>query len=137
MTDSFIRIQGWDRLVEAHLKLMEGMKPSGGFGEGIHQMGMMGRAIAESKTHRVTSALSQSHRVKFSRTGGFLRGGGPEAEVYVIPLRNPISGIPTTDYAGIEDARGGAHAFYEIVVDKHADLLFRAFAQPFARAIGF
>ena len=75
-------------------------------------------------------------QLRFSASGIQSRGG-PEAEVYVTPIRNPISGITTDEYAGVEDARGGEHAFYEIVVDKHGHLLFTAFAEPFARALGF
>ena len=111
------------------------LSPHGAFGKGILAMAIMGRAIAESKTHRITSALSQSHRTRFSASGLYKRGG-PESEVYIVPIRNPISGIPTTFYAGIEDARGGDHAFYNTVVEDYDNLLFEAFAGPFARAMG-
>ncbi len=136
MTDAFIKLLGWDELVRGHTKMITQLQPSAGFGMAIRDMALMGRSIAESKTHRVTSALSQSHRIKFSSSGIDNRGN-PEAVVFVTPIRNPLSNIPTDEYAGIEDARGGDHAFYRIVVDEHGNLLFMAFAQPFARALGF
>jgi hypothetical protein len=106
---------GWKELVAAHKQMQNAMRPSDAYGRLFHRIAMDARDAAEARTHVDTGALSMSHRVDFSNTGF---RGGPEATVYVSPIRNPKTGILTVDYAEEEASRGGDHDFYDLVIRK-------------------
>ena len=105
----------WNRLLAAHKNWVDSLKPRGAVGDLYLYIAQQSRDAAQERTHKDTEALSYSHRVAFTTYG---LGGMPESEVYVSPIRNPKTGLMTTEYAALEQARGGEHDFYGMVIEK-------------------
>lgn len=116
----YLENREWSRLVADHKKWLRAFKPPGEIARFLYQVGQGGRDAAQERTHQMTGALSQSHRVIFG-VRGVTQFGAPEAVIYVEALRNPLHGLPTTEYAEVEEARGGSHSFYELVVVHDAE----------------
>lgn len=128
----FIDQREWRVLLAAHKKWLESMQPAGLMGKFLFALAVRGRDAAAERTHVDTGALSMSHRVIFSPGG--LIFGGPEATIYIEEIINPRHGLPTTYYAEIEEARGGDHSFYALVIKEDLeDIVYKELDNTFGR----
>lgn len=124
----------WHRLLMAHIQWTRALNPQGGLSKFLWFIGRQARGAAQMRTHVDTGALQTSHRVIFSPTG-ITQFGHAEAVVYVHPVVNPRHGLLTTEYAHIEDSRGGSHAFYGLVVEEDLGDIIDAGLNLFGREL--
>lgn len=134
MLKVIINPSDWHRLLVAHIQWTKALNPAGGLAKFLWFIGRQARGAAQLRTHIDTGALSTSHRVIFSPTG-ITQFGHAESVVYVHPVQNPKHGKLTTQYAHIEDARGGSHAFYGLVVEEDLTDIIYAGLDLFGREL--
>lgn len=104
-------IKGLQQAQQGNLKAIAAMKPSGAFGNAIRTGTVAAHRYAVAQTHVDTGALKASHRMVIA---------GLEGTVFIDQgARNPRSRVLTSQYGPIEHARGGEHAFYEIVEKRY------------------
>lgn len=102
-------IKGIQREQQRNLKVIAMMKPGGARDRAIQKMTAAGLRAAVIHTHVDTGALRASHR-------GIPTRRGVAAINLSNTARNPRSGQLTSVYGEYEHARGGRHAFYDLVV---------------------
>jgi hypothetical protein len=100
---------------------------TGAFGRMIWYTTMLAHRYAVAATHVDTGSLNASHRIDVQ---------GIRGEIYIDPAAvNPRSLAWVRDYAHVEHARGGEHAFYELTVDRGGDMIVREAANLFTREL--
>lgn len=106
-----LNIQGLQQAQQGNLKAIAAMKPSGAFGNAIRVGTISAHRYSVAQTHVDTGALKASHRMLIA---------GLEGKVFIDQgARNPRSRALTSQYGPVEHARGGEHAFYEIVEKRY------------------
>ena len=120
MSDDWgIQIRGNKEAQRAMTVAANAVQPQGGLGRAIQFVALGAIQYAMRVSHIVTGALRSAHSPEFTSGGNLSRG-----RVFIDPAAiNPMSGKPVTDYAAIEEARGGAHAFYERTVSERGNYL--------------
>lgn len=104
--DASLTITGIQEAQAATLRAMAAAKPDGGLGRAVWYAATELHRYAVSITHVDTGALRASEQVAMR--------GSARAEIYIDPsATNPRTGARTADYGAVENARGGAHAFFE------------------------
>lgn len=104
-------IQGLQQAQKGNLKAIAAMKPGSVFGNAIRAGTVSAHRYAVAQTHVDTGALKASHRMVIA---------GLEGTVFIDQgARNPRSRALTSQYGPVEHARGGEHAFYEIVEKRY------------------
>lgn len=99
-------IQGMEDAQRIMLRAVQAVDPKGGAGRAVKKALFIAQAYAASITHQDTSTLSRSHIIQYD--------GGAVGYVQPSPYNiNPRSHKPASYYAIYEEARGGAHAFYQ------------------------
>lgn len=121
-------ISGIQQAQEANLRMMAAVKPTGALDRASREAAVQAQRIATVVTHRDTGALAASHRI---------RAMGPARhEVFIDSSAvNPRGGRPSV-YGPWEHARGGSHAFYQVVVDEYGKDLQRAAMVELLRGLG-
>lgn len=106
-------IQGQRELQAALDKIEAAVKPSGALGQAVQNATRAAWKLAQAYSHVVTGALQASHRWSYAEVDGNARGLVTiDGEAF-----NPRSLADVREYAPIEHARGGSHAFYARVVE--------------------
>lgn len=104
-------IEGLQKAQHGNLKTIAAMKPSSSFGNAIRIGTISAHRYSVAETHVDTGALKASHRMTIA---------GLEGTVFIDQgARNPRSRALTSQYGPVEHARGGEHAFYEIVEKRY------------------
>lgn len=110
-------IQGQRELQAALDKIEAAVKPSGALGQAVQVVTRHAWTLAQDASHVWTGALQASHRWSFAEVGADARGLVTVGEGVV----NPRTHEDVREYAPIEHARGGSHAFYARVVEDYGD----------------
>jgi hypothetical protein len=120
MSDDWkIQIRGNKEAQRAMTVAANAVQPQGGLGRAIQFVTLGAMQYAMRVSHIITGALRSSHVPEFASAGNMSRG-----RVFIDPAAiNPMHGKPVTDYAAIEEARGGSHAFYERTVAERGNYL--------------
>lgn len=110
-------VEGYAELQAALDKLTAAVKPSGALGKAVQRTTKRLYDHALLITHVDTGTLQTAHRWQYLEDGE-----GPRGVVFVEGgLVNPKSHQPVARYAGIEEARGGDHAFYARTIAEVGD----------------
>lgn len=117
--DVNVTIQGIQEAQQANLRAISQLSPEGRGGRAVFYLISDLWVYAVRITHRDTSALALSHRMKVK---------GNRGEIYIDPAsRNPKSQTPPAEYGVYEHSRGGDHAFYDRTIgERGSDSLERA-----------
>lgn len=119
MSDWKLQIRGNKEAQRAMIVAANAVQPRGGLGRAIQFVTLGAVQYAQRVSHILTGALRSSHVPEFESGSGISRG-----RVFIDPAAiNPMHGKPVTDYASIEEARGGSHAFYERTVAERGNYL--------------
>lgn len=106
MIDASLTIKGLQELNDLNVRAIKALKPENAMGRAVKFVTMMAHSYIVKITHVHTGAYRASHRMDVDMNAG--RG-----RVFVDPsARNPRTKELVTDYAEIEEARGGQHAAY-------------------------
>ena len=106
MIDASLTIKGLQELNDLNIKTIRALKPENATGRAVKFVTMMAHSYIVKITHVDTGAYRASHRMDVDLNVG--RG-----RVYIdTSARNPRTKEMVTDYAPIEEARGGQHAAY-------------------------
>lgn len=104
-----LSIRGIQEAQAKNIQRMAALRPSGPFGQLIHGALTTLHRLMTAITHVRTGALRASERMDFE---------GLRGRIFLDPgARNPDSGVLTSEYGPIENARGGEHAFFDRTVD--------------------
>ena len=107
-------ITGIQEAQAANIRLMAEVRPQSGLGRAVQYAISDLNRYAVSITHVDTGALRASHRQRWM--------GEARAQLYLDPgARNPRTGALTSRYGPVENARGGAHAFYQRTYDERGE----------------
>jgi hypothetical protein len=113
-----IDIRGIQEAMDANIKLIESLEPSGAMGRAVQFMTVAAHRYAVDITHVDTGGLKSSHRMNLDL------GDVPRGEVFLDPGAVGPNGVPA--YYGIfEHGRGGSHAFYDRVIDEAGERIIR------------
>lgn len=107
------------RLQADLLKIAEALKPNTGMGRAVRAIGLAAHRGAVNATHVDTGTLRASHIFTMQESGDTARGLVRMSEAAI----NWRTGQRAHLYGGIEHARGGSHAFYEIATHNAEALL--------------
>lgn len=120
MSDDWgIRIRGNKEAQRAMTVAANAVQGQGGLGRAIQFVTLGAMQFAMRVSHKVSGALRSAHIPEFQSGIGMARG-----RVFIDPTAiNPMGGKPVDDYAAIEEARGGSHAFYERTVSERGNYL--------------
>lgn len=112
-------IEGQRELQAALDQIAAAVKPSGALGQAVQAVTRHAWTLAQDASHVQTGALQASHRWSYAEVDGNAQGLVTIDE----GAFNPRSLEDVREYAPIEHARGGSHAFYARVVEDRGDEL--------------
>lgn len=119
-----VRIYGIQAAQAAMLRAVNAARPGNGLQAALKEAAPVAHRYAVAITHVDTGALRASHRIALRPT---------RAEIYLDPAAQRSDGRRPANYGPYEHARGGAHAFYQRVVDERANEIGEAAARGLAR----
>ena len=106
MADIDLTITGLQEAQAANIRRISMLGRGGPLYNLLRRSTVFAHSEAVKVTHVDTGALRASHRIEVT---------GIRGQVFIDQsATNPQSGARVRDYAGIEEARGGSHAFYGI-----------------------
>lgn len=110
-----VTVEGLREAQQANQKAIKALRPDGAFGKAIKDATVKAHRYAVSITHVDTGLLRGSHRMRVTGTRGEIFTG--------------------VSYAPEENARGGAHAFYERTVNEAGDGIAREAGETLLKGI--
>ena len=114
-----VSIKGLQEAQQSNQRRIAALRPSSALGRGVQFMGLEGLRVAISVTHVDSGALKAAHRLELDLDV-------PRAQIEIDPGATAPDGGRPAEYGPVEEARGGDHAFYSIVVALWPDLTPRA-----------
>jgi hypothetical protein len=99
-----VGISGLQEAQAANLRDIQAVKPSGGLGRAVEMVTIDAHRYSLTVTHVDTGALRASQRMDMVAPARW--------HIFIDPsARNPRSNVLVSQYAEVENARGGSHGF--------------------------
>ena len=120
-------IAGLQRAQAANAETIAALRPSGALGRAVQWATATAHRYAVGLNPVDTGAWRASHRMQVAGTRGriFLETGA----------RNPRSGTPVTQYAGVWEARAGRYAIYKRTRDEAGPTIAASAAKQFLEGL--